>query len=78
MTQKHNSKSNRLAVQQSQEEANKQTGQSSMLAMLEALAAAMEAKSEAIKELGDGRLEDLRAQFLEDVADAIRVGFNVS
>ena len=78
MTNKNNSTSRRLAVQQPQEEANKQTEQPPMLAMLEALAAAMDAKAESIRDSGDGHLEDLRAQFLDDVADAIRVGFSLS
>jgi len=81
MAQKKVIPTSNLALQKRSEEAvhipPQDDNPSSILAMLEAMAAAMDAKAESIRELGDGNLENLRAQFLEDVADAIRTGFDV-
>lgn len=71
----------RVAVQKPQEATPVQSpanDQSSvMLAMLEALAAAMDAKAEVLLDSGEDERTELRAQFLADVADAIRTKFEV-
>ena len=73
--------SSRIAVQKPQEAVRIQTSSSDqssiMLAMLEALAAAMDAKAEVLLESDKDERTELRAQFLADVADAIRAKFEV-